>query len=88
MTGWTDPEPDRRPAPRRSLLVDLMWIGPASTPARELLAAVLQLGAVAVLLFVLFPDRIPDVAKWLILGGCVLLFAVRAAIGIPSWRRR
>ncbi|GAA4282511.1 hypothetical protein GCM10022261_00420 [Brevibacterium daeguense] len=65
-----------------------MGLGPASTPARELLAAVLQLGLVIVLLVAVFPDRIPDLMKWLILGGGVLFFVIRALIGVPKWRGR
>lgn len=88
MTRWPDSQPDRRPSSQRSMSADLMGLGLASTPARELLAAVLQMGLVIVLLFVVFPERIPDLAKWLILGGGVLFFVIRALIGIPKWRGR
>lgn len=88
MTGWPQPEIAPNPSPSQSLGADLMGLGPASTPGRELLAAALQLGLVILLLFVLFPDRVPDPAKWLLLGAGVVFFVVRAAIGIPKWRRR
>ncbi len=87
MSRWYDEQPPS-PAPRPSLAMDLMGAGPASTPARELLAAVLQIGAVALLLFVVFPDRLGEAWRWLVMAALVAYFVVRAAAGIPKWRRR
>lgn len=66
----------------------MVSLGPASTPARELLAAILQIGAVALLVFVIFPDRLPEIWRWGLLGACFVYFVFRAAAGIPKWRRR
>ena len=63
-------------------------LGHASTPGRELLAAVLQIGAVALLCFVMFPDRLPELARWGLLAAAVLYFVFRFAAGISKWRRR
>ncbi len=68
--------------------MDLMSLGPASTPGREFLAAIVQIGAVALLLFVIFPDRLPELWRWVLLGATVVYFVLRAAVGIPKWRRR
>ncbi|WP_232547489.1 hypothetical protein [Propioniciclava soli] len=87
MSAWND-EPRQTPAPKRSLGMDLMSLGPASTPGREFLAAIVQIGAVALLLFVIFPDRLPELWRWVLLGATVVYFVLRAAVGIPKWRRR
>lgn len=68
--------------------MDLMSVGPASTPAREFLAAVVQIGAVALLVFVIFPDRLPEVWRWVLVGATVVYFVLRTTAGIPKWRRR
>ncbi|MDQ1122093.1 hypothetical protein [Microbacterium trichothecenolyticum] len=70
------------------MAADIMGLGPASTPGRELLAALVQIGAVVLLLFVLFPDRLPDAWRWVLVGATVVYFAVRLAVGLPRWRRR
>ena len=67
---------------------DMIGFGPASTPGRELLAAVVQIGLVLVLLFVLFPDRLPDPVKLILTGAAAAYFVVRLVIGLPRWRRR
>ncbi len=65
----------------------MMSIGPASTLGRELLAAVLQIGVVALLLFVIVPDRLPDLWRWVLLTVTLIYFVVRFAAGFPKWRR-
>jgi hypothetical protein len=68
MTGWTDPEPDRRPQ-RRSFAADLM-------------------GLVVVLLFVIFPDRLTDTVRWIVIGALAAYHVLRFLTGIPKWSRR
>ncbi|WP_158609989.1 hypothetical protein [Micromonospora musae] len=87
MSGWSD-GPRQQRAPKRSLAVDLMSVGPASTPAREVLSAIVQIGAVALLVFVIFPDDLRELWRWALLGATVLYFVLRAAAGLPTWRRR
>lgn len=86
MNRWSE-EPQQQQTPQRSLAIDMLSVGPASTPRRELLAAVIQLGAVALLLLVIFPDRVPDLWRWALLGASVMYFVFRAAVGLPKWRR-
>ncbi|MCX4471451.1 hypothetical protein C5N14_31055 [Micromonospora sp. MW-13] len=87
MNTWTD-EP-QQPKPRqRSLAADLMSLGPASTPGREFLAAILQIGAVALLVFVIFPDRLPELQRWGLLAATAMYFVIRVAAGLPKWRCR
>lgn len=88
MTGWTNDEQTNQTPAGRSFAADMMSLGPASTPSRELLAAVLQTGAVVLLIFVLFPDRLPEAWRWTLLGATVVYFVFRFAAGIPKWRRR
>ncbi|MFF2652615.1 hypothetical protein [Streptomyces sp. NPDC058045] len=88
MTRWADDEQAREPRGEQSLAVDMLGVGPASTPARELLASVSQIGAVALLVFVLFPDRVPERWRWMVVGATVAYFVFRTAAGIPKWRRR
>lgn len=88
MSRWND-EPQQKAAPQRSLAFDLLLnVGPASTPGRELLAAIVQIGVVALLVFVIFPDALPEVWRWVLVGATVVYFVFRAAAGIPKWRRR
>lgn len=87
MSAWND-EPQQQPAPKRSLALDLMSLGPASTARRELLAAIVQIGAVVLLIFVIFPDRLSELWRWGLLGATAVYFVLRAATGIPKWRRR
>jgi hypothetical protein len=88
MMNWPDEEQPRVPRNRRSLATDLMSLGPASTPGREVLAALLQIGAVALLCFVVFPDRLPEPARWGLLAASALYFMIRSVVGLPKWRRR
>lgn len=63
-------------------------MGPASTPGREFLAAIIQIGVVALLVFVIFPERVPETWRWLALGATLLYFVIRAVAGISKWKRR
>ncbi|MFG3421075.1 hypothetical protein [Micromonospora sp. NPDC048063] len=88
MTRWADNEQTSKPQAKRSLAADLMSLGPASTPGRELLAAVLQIGAVALLCFVVFPDRLSEVMRWGLLAATFVYFVFRFAAGLPKWLQR
>ncbi|MFE9203375.1 hypothetical protein [Micromonospora sp. NPDC007230] len=44
------------------------------------------MGLTIVLIFVVFPDRLFEFAKWLIVAGGVLF--LRALIGAQKWRYR
>ncbi len=87
MTRWTNEEQTNQTPNQRSLAPDLLSLGPASTMSRELLAAIIQIGAVVLLLFVVFPDRLAESWRWLLLVATIVYFAVRFATGIPKWRR-
>lgn len=88
MSRWADEEQPREASAKRSLGADMLSLGPASTMARELLAATWQIAAVALLCFVVFPDRLPEPARWGLLAAAVVYFAVRFAAGLPKWRHR
>jgi len=88
MTRWTNDEQTHERRVERGLAADLLSLGPASTPGRELLAAALQISAVALLVFVVFPDRLPELWRWGLLAATVVYFVFRCAAGIPKWRRR
>lgn len=88
MTRWANDQQARRTPLKRSFAADMISLGPASSPGRELLAAVLQTGAVVLLIFVLFPDRLPELWRWAILGATIVYFVLRFAAGISKWRRR
>jgi uncharacterized BrkB/YihY/UPF0761 family membrane protein len=83
-----DDEQAHRAPNRQSFAADMMTLGPASTPGRELIAAVLQIGAVALLIFVVFPDRLPELWRWALVGATAVYFLFRVLAGIPKWRRR
>lgn len=88
MTRWMNDEPPQHTPPTRSFAADLLSLGPASTMGRELLAASIQVAAVALLIFVVFPHRLPEPWRWLLLAATVVYFILRFAAGIPKWRRR
>ena len=82
MTKWTNDEHTHYSPTQRSFAADMMNLGPASTMGRELLTVIIQTG------FVVFPDRLAESWRWLLLAATVIYFAVRFAAGIPKWRRR
>ena len=82
-----DDEQARRVPNKQSLAADMMSLGPASTLGREVIAAVLQIGAVVLLIFVVFPDRLPEVWRWALVGAMAAYFLFRFLAGIPKWRR-
>lgn len=88
MTRWSDDEQSQHAPKTRSLGADLVSFGPASTMGRELFAAAWQIVAVALLCFVIFPDRLPELARWGLLIVAVVYFAVRFLAGLPRWRHR
>lgn len=87
MSGWND-EPQQPREQSRSILIDMVSLGPASTPGRELVLAVAQIAIAYLLVLVIVPDRLPDPVRWAVLIGAPAFFAVRALAGIPKWRRR
>jgi hypothetical protein len=87
MTGWTDPEPKGRP-PKRSFAADIMSLGPASTPGRDLIIAILTIAAMGILLFAIFPDRLSDTIRWIVMGAVAAYHVLRFILGIPKWARR
>ena len=88
MTKWTNEEHTHHTSPQPSFAADMMNLGPASTMGRELLTVIIQTGVVVLLLFVVFPDRLTESWRWLLLAATVIYFAVRFVAGIPKWRRR
>lgn len=88
MTRWTNGEEARQAPAKRSFATDMMSLGPASTMGRELFAAIIQTGAVVLLIFVIFPDRLPELWRWALLAATVVYFALRFAAGVTKWRRR
>ncbi|WP_185173837.1 hypothetical protein [Rothia nasimurium] len=88
MTRWINEEQIHQTPNQPSFAADLMSLGPASTMNRELLAAVTQIGAVVLLLFVVFPDRLVEPWRWLLLVATIIYFTVRFATGISKWRHR
>lgn len=87
MTQWPIDEQSHQTPTRRSFALDMMSPGPASTMGRELIAAIIQIGVVVVLIFVVFPDRLSDSWRWALLAATILYFVVRFVIGVPKWRR-
>jgi uncharacterized BrkB/YihY/UPF0761 family membrane protein len=65
-----------------------MGLGPASTPGRDIIIAILTLGLVVVLLFVIFPDRLTDTVRWIVIGALAAYHVLRFLTGIPKWSRR
>ena len=88
MTKWTNEEHTHYTPAQRSFAADMMNLGPASTMGRELLTVIIQTGVVVLLRFVVFPDRLAESWRWLLLAATVIYFAIRFVAGIPKWRRR
>ncbi len=66
-----------------SLLTDVISFAPAPTPAREAVAALINLAIVGVLLAVVGPHPLMVA----VVVASVIFFVIRFAIGSRSWRR-